>query len=131
MHDFLKEWPILDTLDFEAVTFDATKWEDGTYTVIINFCEPNEADEPPYSGYSLCTQLGGTTLEQIYVKIRALIDSGLFDGIAVNGVGILWNEVGDQIDEINWLSYETSTQFPEEIEIDAQSFKITGNTTLQ
>lgn len=104
--NMLKDWPILDMLDFEMVTFDATLWDDKTYTLMVNFYEPNDLDEPPFSGYSMCTQLNGDSLEELYEKISLLIEIGLFDGTEVGAIGTLWDEEGEELEEINWLSFE-------------------------
>lgn len=103
--EFLKDWPILDTLDFEGITVDVTKWNDDGYTVTLNFHEPNETGEPPFSGFSLCTQIGGDDLQEVYERVDILLASGMFDGIAVSTHGTIWNEDGDEIGEVNWNEY--------------------------
>lgn len=127
---FLKSWPVLDTLEFDNVSIDVTKWDD-VYTVMLNFYESSSIDEPPYSGFSLCTQVCGTTLEEVYGKITVLIDCGLFDGIDISAHGSIWDDSGNEIGEISWIDLDREVAVDDTVEVGDLAFKIKGNTTLQ
>lgn len=106
LNNMLKEWPVMDTLDFEGVTADVTKWEDDTYTVTLNFYMPNDSGEPPHSGFSLCTQIGGESLEEVHHKLTHLMMAGLFDGIAIGAFGTIFDHEANEIGEVDWTDYD-------------------------
>ena len=105
-YEFLKSWPVLDTLDFDTVTVDVTQWEEDEFTVSFNFYQAKEPDEPPYSGYTLCTQIGGENIMECYMKVVMLLQLGMFDGINVSVDGTLWDGEGNEIGEIDWREYD-------------------------
>lgn len=111
MNNFLKsmlsKWPVMDMLDFDLITFDATKWEDGNYTLMINFYETGK-ENPPHRGFTMCTQIGASSLEELYERISFLIETGLFDGVDVNSIGNLLDHNGNDIEEIEWMNFEDS-----------------------
>lgn len=126
MNDMLDSWPVLDLLDFETVVADVTKWSDDHYTLMFNFYLPNETGEPPHKGMSLCTQVGGSTLGEVYEKIVVLVECGMFDHVDVSANGTIFSEEGDEIGEVNWMIYST-----EDFEFPDSAFKVTGSGTLQ
>ncbi len=133
MDDWMKEWPVLDILDFAVATVDVTKWEDGTYTVMFNLYQESKTKEPPYSGMTLCTQLGGKTLGEVYNSVMAILESGILGGIDVSASGTMWDADGNEIASINWNDYGQSHDDDDDSDIDISdnAFKIRGNTTLQ
>jgi hypothetical protein len=104
--NILNEWPIFDSIDFDLISFDCTLWKDNTYTLMINFYENGKNEEPPYSGLTMCTQINSDSLSEIYDKVSMLVELGLFDGVDVNSIGTLWDEEGNELETINWLSFE-------------------------
>lgn len=114
--EFLKTWPVLDTLDFDTVTVDVTQWEEEEYTVSFNFYQAKLPDEPPYSGYTLCTQIGGESIMECYMKVLMLLELGMFDGINVSVDGTLWDGEGNEISEIDWREYDD--EFDETLTVD-------------
>jgi hypothetical protein len=103
--EILKQWPVFDIMEFDVVTIDATKWDDDTYTVMFNFYESKEVDEPPYGGYTLCTQIAGETLAECFERVELLLASGLFDGVNVSTHGTLWDMEGNEIEDICWTDH--------------------------
>lgn len=129
-NNFLSQWPIMDTLDFEIVTADVTRWDDNTYTATLNFCMPSESGEPPYSGMSLCTQISGDTIEEIHFKLSILIDSGLFDGIEIGATGIIWDQDGNEVGEIHWNDYIDDDDDDDDKEENSKDEEIDKNRIL-
>lgn len=101
----LAEWPVLDTLDFEGVSVDVTEWDKDAYTVTLNFHMASETGEPPYSGYSLCTQMGGESLREVWERVDVLLSIGFFDGVQVSSTGTIWSADGDEIGTVDWNDY--------------------------
>lgn len=110
--EILKDWPVLDILDFEGVTVDVTEWEKDCYTATLNFHVQGE--EPPFSGFSLCTQISGESIRELYQRVDMLLSVGLFDGVELSAHGTIWSADGDEIGEINWTDY--ADDFDEEDE---------------
>jgi len=101
------EWPVVDMMDFETVIIDATRWDNGDYTAMLNFYHTMaETEEERSTGFTLCTHIGGRNLREVYQKINAAVLLGLFDGASVDAHGTLWNEAGDEIDGICWHQYD-------------------------
>lgn len=113
--EILKDWPVLETLDFRGVTIDVTQWEDSEYTATLNFHMPGE--EPPFSGYSLCTQIAGDSLEEVWERIELLLASGLLDGIDVASRGTIWGTEGEELGEVDWSQWGDHWGNEEEIEV--------------
>jgi hypothetical protein len=128
-NEWLKDWPILDTVDFDTVTVDVTKWDDSTFTIMFNFYEPTETEEPPFTGFSMCTQMGGSSLQELYDKLVVLLGCGFFDNINVSANGIIWSSEGEELGEINWLDFDTDGSL--NVELGEDVFKVKGTTTLQ
>ena len=101
------EWPVMDTNDFEFLEIDATRWEDNTYTAMFNFYSKIGEDEEKNSGMTICTQLHGESLQEIYMKCMILFQVGIFDGVNISNSGNLWNDEGDVIAEIDWEKEST------------------------
>lgn len=116
----LKEFPVLDTLEFEAVTVDATKWPNDTYSLMLTFWKvfPKTAeDKREPEGMILCTHMGGETLREAYQKFELLFSSGFLSGVSVYPNGFLWDgDNGDMISEISWQDLEDFDQEDEEFE---------------
>lgn len=127
LNNMLKEWPVMDTLDFEGVTADVTKWEDDTYTVTLNFYWPNESGEPPHSGFSLCTQIGGESLEEVHHKLTHLMIAGLFDGIAVGAVGTIFDHEANEIGEVDWTNYDEDDDEDDDDNEDENGSDVSGD----
>ena len=108
--DFMKTWPVVETVDFEGIVIDATKWDTGEYTALFNFYHTvAESEDDTNSGFTLTTQISGVTLRELYQKIEMLISViGVFDGTPVSDHGRLINENGDEIAQICWHQYSDS-----------------------
>jgi len=116
-----KEFPVLDTLDFEAVTVDATEWSTDNYSLMLTFWKTfpkSNKDERKPEGIILCTHMGGSSLREAYDNFELLYRSGLLNGISVYPNGVLWNTSGDIISEISWQDLE---DYPDE---EIESFEI-------
>jgi hypothetical protein len=104
--DFMKEWPVVDMMDFEGVVIDATKWNSGEYTALFNFYHTMaEKEGEANTGMTLATHIGGMTLRELYLKLEALWSIGLFDGSILSDHGRLINEEGDELAQISWPSF--------------------------
>jgi hypothetical protein len=123
--DKLNSWIALDTLDFQGIVCDATKWEDGTYTIIFNFftdtCEDlskldETSEDIPYKGLTFYTQMEGESLHELYVKLSIMMEMGFFKDNIVSGHGTLWDSEGNEINEINWSDYQVEDDEERDIE---------------
>lgn len=100
------EWPVIDSLDFTHVEFDVTRWEDESYTLMINYySEIAEKEGDKNSGMTFCLQLGADSLEEMHLRISALVALGLFDNLEISGLGTIWDSEGDQIGEVQWNEF--------------------------
>lgn len=115
--NFMKDWPVVETLDFEGVVIDATKWPDGGYTALFNFYHLQAEKEGDLNeGFTLTTQISGDTLRELYSKIQILVEVvGMFDGTVVSDHGRLINEEGDEIAGICWSQY-SDAQWEEDMD---------------
>jgi hypothetical protein len=112
--DFMKEWPVVDMMDFEGVVIDATKWDSGEYTAMFNFYHKmSDREGEANSGMTLATHVGGLTLRELYLKLETLWSVGLFDGSTLSDHGRLVNENGDELAQISWLSFSDAEWDPE------------------
>jgi hypothetical protein len=100
---FMKEWPIVDMMDFESVVISATRWDSGEYTAMFNFYHTvADGEGEANSGMSLATHIGGLTLRELYLKLETLFDIGYFDGTEVEDHGQLFDERGEELATICW-----------------------------
>ena len=97
---FMKDWPIVDMMDFESVIISATRWDSGEYTAMFNFYH-TVADEAN-TGMSLATHIGGLSLRELYLKLEMLFEIGLFDGTEIEDHGRLFDEQGNELATICW-----------------------------
>lgn len=101
-----KDWPVIDTMDFTHVEFDVTQWDDETYTLMINYySEIAEKEGDKNSGMTMCLQLAADTLEEMHMRISALVALGMFENLEISGLGTVWDAEGEQIDEIKWNEF--------------------------
>ena len=98
----LKKFPVIDMCEFEGIVADATRWEDGTYSVMLAFFKSFADDDTRARGFVLNTHLGGESLRDVYHKLNALFELGLFNGSELSGHGNLFDHDGNIIDEICW-----------------------------
>lgn len=98
-----KDWPVAQMCEFEEVTVDVTKWNDGFYTANFNFYK--ECSDEGNQGFTLCTQVEGSTIRELYGKITALITLGIFDGSNVQAHGELYDEDHNELALICWHQY--------------------------
>ena len=115
-----KEFPVLDTVEFEAVTIDATKWASDNYSLMLTFWKVfpktiEDTREP--EGIILCTHMGGKSLREAYNNFEVLFSSGFLNNVSVYPNGNIWNEDGDIISEISWQELEDYKEDDDEIEI--------------
>jgi hypothetical protein len=115
-----KEFPVLDTLDFEAVTIDATQWSNNTYSLMLNFWKvlpkaSDEQDSRKAEGLIICTHMGGESLREAYTKFEMLFASGFLAGVAVHPNGYLWDEDGNIIAELSWDQFDDSEEYDDSI----------------
>ena len=115
-----KEFPVLDTLEFEAVTIDATQWSSDNYSLMLTFWKvfpKTQDDRREPEGIIMCTHMGGNSLREAYNNFELLFSSGFLNGISVYPNGFLWNEDGDIISEICWQELEDYEENNDELEI--------------
>ena len=98
-----KDWPVAQMGDFCEVIVDVTKWNDGAYTANFNFV--HEYSDESNSGFTLCTQVVGESIREIYQKVTMLINLGIFDGSNVQAHGELYDEDHNELALICWHQY--------------------------
>jgi hypothetical protein len=109
------DWPFVDMMDFKAVVVDATRWDEGEYTAMLNFYHTiAESESEKSSGFTIATHIGGDTLREVYQKITTILMMGLFDGSSVQAHGTLYSESGDEIANICWHQYSDDSYDDEE-----------------
>lgn len=114
-----KEFPVLDTLEFEAVTIDATQWSTTNYSLMFTFWKvfpKTKDDEREPEGVIMCTHMGGKSLREAYSNFELLFSSGFLNNLSVYPNGFLWNEEGDIISEISWQELDDYTEDDDEVE---------------
>ena len=114
-----KEFPVVDILDFKAVTIDATQWSSTNYSLMFTFWKSLDRtvkDEPKAEGMILCTHMGGSNLREAYDNFEILFSSGFFNGISVFPNGVLWNDQGEILSEIHWQELEDYSEDKSEVE---------------
>jgi hypothetical protein len=123
--DFMKEWPILDIMDFEGVVISATRWDSGEYTAMFNFYHTVAEDEGgANTGMSLATHIGGLTLRELYLKLDMLFTIGLFDGTEVDDHGTLFDERGEELATICWHQLSDDEWDEDDTDMTALSIKV-------
>lgn len=124
-----KEWDVIDLLDFQGIIIDLTKWEDGIYTVLFNYlCHPENPDDEneKNSGFTICTQMSGSSVLEVYEKLNTVIEAGMFDGIEICAIGTIWDHEHNEIETINWNDFaDEDDATDDEVVID----KLIGLTT--
>ena len=122
--DFMKEWPILDIMDFEGVVISATRWDSGEYTAMFNFYHTMAEDGTGNTGMSLATHIGGLTLRELYLKLETLFEIGLFDGTDVDDHGTLFDERGEELATICWHQLSDDEWEEDDTDMTALSIKV-------
>ena len=122
--DFMKEWPILDIMDFEGVVISATRWDSGEYTAMFNFYHTMAEDGTGNTGMSLATHIGGLTLRELYLKLETLFEIGLFDGTDVDDHGTLFDERGEELATICWHQLSDDEWQEDDTDMTALSIKV-------
>lgn len=110
---FMKAWPIVDMMDFESVVISATRWDSGEYTAVFNFYHTTGEDGEANTGMSLATHIGGLTLRELYLKVEAMFQLGLFDGTEIEEHGQLFDERGEELAAICWHQFSDEEWDPE------------------
>lgn len=100
-----KEWYVFDPTDFEGIMVDVTKWEDDLYTVAFNFFCTRENEEEPNVGFTLCTTVHGSNLQECHERVMEILNSGVFDDIEVSSNGTLYDKDGNELQEICWNDF--------------------------
>ena len=100
----LKDWPVADMAEFEEVIIDATKWGTDGYSANLNFV--HKWDEEGNLGFTLCSGLVDETLRGLYMKIKTLVELGLFDGSEVQAHGNLYDEDHNELALICWHQFD-------------------------
>ena len=98
-----KDWPVADMTDFDAVVVDATKWGDDGYSAVFNFV--HKYSDQGNEGFTLMTQVIGSTLREVYQQVTAIINLGFFDGSNVQAHGALYDEEHNELATICWHQY--------------------------
>ena len=102
----LKKFPVLDTSEFKLVIVDATRWQDETYSAMFHYVKRFATEKKPNArGFVLCTQVGATSLRELYHKVCVLHEMGLFDGTELSDHGELRDHTGEVVDQINWHDF--------------------------
>lgn len=96
-------WPVVSVCDFERIEFDAME-HDGGYTGTIVFIKKfsDNEDGSGAQGMALATHMWGETLQDLYVELLALVDTGFFYGMTVGSEGNLWSTDGQDRRRICW-----------------------------
>lgn len=117
-----KGFPILDTLELQAITFDAVKFEDDSYGAIINFWKVfpigEHKDQEP-EGLIFCTQIIDEDLPSLYKKILTIIESGMLEGPTIYLNGNMWSHDGELIGQVDWIDYSDDYYLISELESSA------------
>jgi hypothetical protein len=114
-----KGFPVLDTLELQAITFDAVKFDDDSYGAIINFWKVfpiGELKEQEPEGLIFCTQIIDEDLPSLYKKILAIIETGMLEGPTIYLNGNMWSHDGELIGEVSWIDYSDDYYLISELE---------------
>lgn len=106
----LKEWHVFDPDDFDGISIDVTKWEEDLYGVVFNFYCTQENEEEPNVGFTLCTMIIGSTLQECHERIMEVLNTGMLDGIDVSSHGTLYDKEGEELQEICWNEFAEDDQ---------------------
>ena len=98
-----KDWPVAYMDDFEEITVDVTRWDNGLYNAAFNFHK--EYSDDGNEGFTLCTQVVGGSIRELYDKITDLIMLGIFDGSNVQAHGNLYDTDHNELATICWHQY--------------------------
>lgn len=100
-----KDFPVACMHEFESVVVDVINYDD-TYVVQLNFFKQfaDEGDQRG-EGFVLATEICGDTLLEVYQKVNALIEIGLFDGTQVSGHGHVYDEDHNEIGQVCWHQF--------------------------
>jgi hypothetical protein len=110
----LDTWLAIDLLDAEGIVCDVIKWENDTYTISFNIftdickdlkIEDAENQEIPFKGFSLHTQIEGTTLQELYYKLNVLIAVGILDADIMSNQGTVFDADGNELSELDWSEF--------------------------
>ena len=107
------DWPVVDNSEFEFVEIDTVRWDnDGvyTYTPIFNFFKTCGEGDEPNTGYSICSNMSGSTLQELHYKITLLVISGFFVGVPLVSEGTLYDEDHNELESIDWDEYVVATE---------------------
>jgi len=114
-----KNFPILDTLELQAITFDAVKFDDNIYGAIINFWNVfplGEYKKHEPEGLIFCTQIIDEDLPSLYKKLLTIIETGMLEGPTIYLNGNMWSQEGELIGEIDWVDYSDDYYLINELE---------------
>lgn len=126
-------FPVLDTLDLQAITFDAVKFPDDTYGLIINFWKVFPLGEHKKSdpeGLIFCTQVIDDDLPGIYEKIQTIISTGMLEGPTIYLNGNMWSHDGELIGEIAWYEFTDDHYIISELEELDEESVVDGEETI-
>ena len=98
-----KDWPVADMSEFCEVIVHVTKWDENAYTANFDFV--SEYSDEGNRGFTLCTQVVGASIREIYQKVTMLIGLGIFDGSNVQAHGELYDEDHNELATICWHQY--------------------------
>ena len=105
-----KEFPIICSDEFEAVSFDCSQTDNGYYYLMLTFFK-NFADDDTgerAQGFTLATSIRARTLQEIDAQCGVLFDTGLFNHLHIDSHGTLFGPDGDTVGPICWNTINES-----------------------
>ena len=54
------------------------------------------------NGHTIFLNTSADSIEEMSAKVTQIIDSGIFDGINILAMGVIFNSEGEQIGQVNW-----------------------------
>lgn len=100
----LEQFPVIDFDFFNAVQFDAFYDKEYGYNLHITHLFMNEDDEFPNKyGMVHRTSVTKDSLSELAEVILSFIQTGMYQDVEKLFYGMLFNNEGDVVDEIDWM----------------------------
>lgn len=96
-------FPWVSSYEFDTVRFDVTDFGEGFQASIV-YTKPDPEREGFRHGVIWEVPIVGQSVTEVKARLDCLIASNIFANVSIDGHGTLYDETGEEIDEICWAS---------------------------